>query len=41
MAKSPANNQPTIYTIGGEKAVFAPGTVWVALIGRGAPVSVR
>ena len=32
---------PTTYTIGGEKAVFAPGTVWVALIGRGRPVSVR
>jgi hypothetical protein len=32
---------PTIYTIGGETAVFAPGTLWVALIGRGRPVSVR
>jgi len=32
---------PTSYTIGGQKAVFAPGTVWVALIGRGSPVSVR
>ncbi len=32
---------PTSYSIGGQKAVFAPGTVWVALIGRGRPVSVR
>ena len=32
---------PISYSIGGERAVFAPGTVWVALIGRGAPVSVR
>jgi hypothetical protein len=32
---------PTSYTIGGETAVFAPGAVWIALIGRGRPVSVR
>ncbi len=32
---------PTTYTIGGQTAVFAPGTIWVALLGRGRPVSVR
>jgi hypothetical protein len=32
---------PTSYTFGGETAVFAPGTVWVALVGRHHPVSVR
>jgi hypothetical protein len=33
--------EPTSYTFGGETAVFAPGTVWVALIGRHHPVAVR
>lgn len=38
----PKPTAPTTYTIGGRKAVFAPGTVWVALVGkRGSPVSVR
>lgn len=37
----PREVDPTTYTIGGQKAVFAPGTVWIALIGRGRPVSVR
>lgn len=32
---------PTSYTIGGQPAVFAPGQVWVALIGRTRPVTVR
>jgi hypothetical protein len=32
---------PISYSIGGQKAVFAPGTVWVALVGRHHPVSVR
>jgi hypothetical protein len=33
---------PTTYTFaGGKQAVFAPGQIWVALIGRGRPVSVR
>ncbi len=29
---------PTSYTIRGKPAVFAPGTIWVALIGRDRPV---
>jgi len=37
----PKATAPTTYTFGGEKAVFAPGTVWVALVGRHHPVSVR
>lgn len=32
---------PTSYTIGGQTAVFAPGQIWVALIGRGRPVTVK
>ena len=32
--------RPTSYTIGGEPAVFAPGQVWVALLGRDRPVAV-
>ena len=31
---------PTTYTIGGQPAVFAPGTIWVALLGKNRPVSV-
>ena len=31
---------PTTYTIGGAPAVFAPGQVWVALLGRDRPVTV-
>lgn len=37
----PKATAPTTYTIGGQKAVFAPGTVWIALMGRGSPVTVR
>lgn len=33
--------RPTSYTIGGRPAVFAPGQIWIALLGRGRPVSVR
>ncbi|HEU4911522.1 MAG TPA: DUF3048 domain-containing protein [Actinomycetes bacterium] len=33
--------QPTTYTIDGQPAVLAPGQIWVALVGRGAPVSIR
>jgi hypothetical protein len=29
---------PTTYRMAGATAVFAPGTIWVALIGRGRPV---
>ncbi len=36
--KKPWNH--TKLTIGGKKAVFAPGQVWFALVKRGAPVSV-
>lgn len=32
--------QPTEYTIGGRRAVFAPGQIWVALLGKGRPVDV-
>ena len=32
---------PTAYTIRGEPAVFAPGQIWVTLIGRDRPVTVR
>lgn len=32
---------PTTYTIGGRPAVFAPGQIWVALLGKGRPVYVR
>jgi hypothetical protein len=32
---------PTSYTMAGAPAVFAPGQVWVALIGRDRPVTVR
>ena len=32
---------PTSYTVGGQPAVFAPGTLWVALLGKGRPVQVR
>jgi DUF3048 family protein len=32
---------PTTYTVGGAPAVFAPGQIWVALIGRDRPVTVR
>ncbi|MCY7373841.1 MAG: DUF3048 domain-containing protein [Spirochaetaceae bacterium] len=31
---------PTAYTIGGAPAVFAPGQVWVALLGRDRPVTI-
>ena len=33
-------SKPTSYTIGGKRAVFAPGTIWVALLGNGRRVSV-
>lgn len=33
--------QPIRYTVGGQPAVFAPGQIWVALVGRGRPVTVR
>ena len=33
--------RPTAYTIAGEPAVFAPGQIWVTLIGRDRPVTVR
>ena len=33
--------KPTTYTIGGRPAVLSPGQVWVALIGRDRPVTVR
>jgi hypothetical protein len=32
---------PTSYTVGGQTAVFAPGQIWVALIGRDRPVTVK
>ena len=32
--------QPTSYLIGGKPAVFAPGQLWVTLIGRDQPVTV-
>jgi hypothetical protein len=32
--------EPTSYTIGGQPAVFAPGQVWITLIGRDRPVKV-
>ncbi len=32
---------PTTYTVAGQPAVFAPGQIWVALIGRDRPVTVR
>ena len=32
---------PTTYTIGGQPAVFSPGTLWVTLLGKGRPVQVR
>jgi hypothetical protein len=32
---------PIAYTIAGEEALFAPGQVWVSLIGRDRPVTVR
>lgn len=35
------SNDPTTYLIGGKPAVFAPGTIWVALIGRDRPVQVN
>jgi hypothetical protein len=35
------SSKPTQYTIGGKKAVFAPGTIWVSLIARRQPVTVR
>lgn len=31
---------PTSYTVGGQPAVFAPGQVWVTLIGRDRPVTI-
>ncbi len=34
-------SQVTSYTIGGQPASFAPGQVWVALIGRDRPVTAR
>jgi hypothetical protein len=37
----PKMSAPTTYTIGGDEAVFAPGTVWVTLVKRGSPVSIR
>jgi hypothetical protein len=33
-------SDPTAYTIDGQPAVFAPGTIWVALLGRERPVRV-
>jgi DUF3048 family protein len=33
--------RPTSYTMAGQPAVFAPGQVWVTLIGRARPVTVR
>jgi hypothetical protein len=32
---------PTSYTVGGQTAVFAPGQIWVAMIGRDRPVTVK
>jgi hypothetical protein len=32
---------PTLYTINGQTAAFAPGQIWVALIGRERPVTVK
>lgn len=37
----PRASDPTSYTVAGQPAVLAPGQIWVALVGRGAPVSVR
>jgi hypothetical protein len=37
----PKAGQPTAYTIAGQPAVFAPGQIWVTLVGRDRPVSVR
>ena len=35
-------SQPTQYTLAdGSPAVFAPGQVWIALIGRGRPVTLQ
>ena len=39
--RRPKPTAPTEYTIGGHRAVFTPGTVWVALIARKQPVTVR
>ena len=39
--RRPKATAPTEYTIGGHTASFAPGTVWVALIARKQPVTVR
>jgi hypothetical protein len=39
--RRPKPTAPTEYTINGQKAVFAPGTIWVALIARNRPVTVR
>lgn len=36
----PKAGRPTAYTIAGQPAVFAPGQIWVTLIGRDRPVSV-
>lgn len=36
----PRADKPTSYTIRGRPAVFAPGQIWVALLGKGRPVSV-
>lgn len=36
----PRASAPTAYTIAGQPAVFAPGQVWVALLGTGRPVTV-
>jgi hypothetical protein len=36
----PKASAPTSYTIAGAPAVFAPGQIWVALIGRDRPVTV-
>ncbi|MDQ1628797.1 MAG: hypothetical protein QOI54_2541 [Actinomycetota bacterium] len=33
--------EPTAYTVAGQPAVFAPGQVWIALIGRDRPVTVK
>lgn len=33
-------SDPTSYTIGGAPAVFAPGQIWVSLIGRDRPVTI-
>ena len=33
-------SEPTSYTIGGQPAVLAPGQIWIALLGKGRPVSV-